>query len=53
MKNLQDAPIEKILLVSEITKFGNIKETWLVTITDHDALILQLKYPNIFHKIDK
>ena len=46
-KNLNDNPIEKILLQSEVTKYNNLKETWQVTITDYDACILKLKYPGV------
>lgn len=45
--HLSDEPLELILLEKEVTKYGNRKETWRVTITDHDALILRLKFPAI------
>lgn len=46
-RNLSDEPIGRELLVREGTKYGRLRETWMVTITDHDALTMKIKFPAI------
>ena len=47
VQNLTEAPVGKRLLDWEITKHGNRKEIWEVTISNHEALLLKLKHPEI------
>ena len=47
LNKLKDEPIAKELLESEVTKYGNLRETWLITISDFDAIMLRFTYPTL------